>query len=1097
MRRYLFLIFSMLAAPAFADDIDIYLNPTRATGAEPMVMFSLDYRSNLSSTVCGGTECDGLIAEGYLAGKPTTRFNLYRAVLKKVFAGLSGVRVGLMLSHANNNNCAGPSKTGCSNGGYVLSGFQTLQAGDANGAKRAFADKLAAVPDPQGNVSHPYQGKELFFEFFRYLSGQGIYNAHNAWTDFGTTNAYNLDQPQDYTPNTGSVPLKWDASIENAGNYVSPVASECAKIYTVNFLFAVSNQESDSDSAIRASKAAGGMGGIDLTSTNNNFATVIRWMYHNDVNYSFNGRQKVTSYFVVEQDNNTTRGFAGAGIGLTSTTPYRLSDDPNVLINTLNSIFRTILSTSTTFVAPAVAVNVYNRAQVRNEVYIAMFQAEENGYPNWPGNLKKYAIAKNADGALEIQDVNGSYAVAADGRIDYDALSYWTRAGDLPAPAANSTDVAGKDGRAVKRGGAGAKIPGYKRNCTSPSDTVCAGLYSPGLVNPSPAATATTEITARKLFTEPDSFTNGTASALRPLNADTTTAAALKASLGVADTGACASTDATTTACALLTFARGARYNGTTVVARDWIMGDLLHSRPIAINYGARGSYTATNPDIRLIAGSNDGFLHMFRNTKAGQTDPKLPNDTDGVEAWAFMPRAVMPTLRTLINETTAVTPPHPYTVDGAPSAYIYDADADGNIETGDKVYLYFGLRRGGTSYYAFDITDPDDPRLLWRIDKGASGSAFAELGQTWSTPRLAKMLYDNSNTPRPVVIFAGGYDPNKDTHSGHGSYTTTAMGTDDSQGNAIFIVNAETGALIWKAIKGAATAYDATTKAYSRPDLRDSIPSDVAAIDTDGNKLVDRLYVGDTGGVLWRADMRHANQANWTLTPILSVGRHANTGLANDRRFFYPPDYVQTKDATGAFDGLVIGTGDRENPLDVSVTNWVFMFKDRNINSGSLGAYSYPETDVNLANVTDYTYANTLDLNKGWRLQLVCPPTAPATCGEKNLATALTLNGRVYFTTYKPPASATGASCSLSEGSGLLYAVSLQLGKAVEDFDATNNTATQTLFAADRYKELASGGIPAEVVSLGGGKILRPDLTIHDTATDSGLKTFWYEKTQ
>ena len=49
-----------------ADDTDIYLNPSVAAGAEPLVMFTLDYRPNLTSTVCSGTECDTLIAEGYL-----------------------------------------------------------------------------------------------------------------------------------------------------------------------------------------------------------------------------------------------------------------------------------------------------------------------------------------------------------------------------------------------------------------------------------------------------------------------------------------------------------------------------------------------------------------------------------------------------------------------------------------------------------------------------------------------------------------------------------------------------------------------------------------------------------------------------------------------------------------------------------------------------------------------------------------------------------------------------------------------------------------------------------------------------------------------
>jgi len=93
-----------------------------------------------------------------------------------------------------------------------------------------------------------------------------------------------------------------------------------------------------------------------------------------------------------------------------------------------------------------------------------------------------------------------------------------------------------------------------------------------------------------------------------------------------------------------------------------------------------------------------------------------------------------------------------------------------------------------GTSYYALDVSDPENPKLLWRIDKGGQ---FAELGQTWSTPRIGRMLYGGSTTPRPVVIFAGGYDTNKDNVLG-----STVIGTNDSMGNAIFVVNAETGRL-------------------------------------------------------------------------------------------------------------------------------------------------------------------------------------------------------------------------------------------------------------------------------------------------------------
>ena len=246
---------------AHADDTDVYMNPGAGlpAGSEPMVMFSLDYRPNLGSTACSGSDCDTLINEGYMSATgPYTFFDVLRGALKKVFDPLEGVRVGLMVNHNNNTDCEGFGRTKCSNGGYIAMGFNTFDSGDTNGAKARFHKILASMPTPQGKVSHSYQGKELFFEFFRYLTGQGVYNAHNGWTDYGTGNQYNLDY--DYPA------ISWDPNIEHGPktkpDYVSPIdpAGACSKIYTVNFMFQVSNQEDDSDDAIEASVSSGGFG---------------------------------------------------------------------------------------------------------------------------------------------------------------------------------------------------------------------------------------------------------------------------------------------------------------------------------------------------------------------------------------------------------------------------------------------------------------------------------------------------------------------------------------------------------------------------------------------------------------------------------------------------------------------------------------------------------------------------------------------------------------------------------------------------------------------------------------------------------------------
>jgi type IV pilus assembly protein PilY1 len=256
MKLKIFLLVAMASlistvGSARADDTDVYLKPASSLPSDsmPMVMFSLDYRPNLGATACGQGQCDTLIAEGYMSPVgPYTFFDVLRGALRKVFDPLEGIKVGLMLNHDNVNDCAGFGRTNCSNGGYIAMGFSEFMEDDANGAKARFHKILATIPTPQGNQSHSYQGKELFFEFFRYLTGQGVYNAHNGWTDYSTDNSQNLDQ---------ELPgVSWDTTIEvppvSKPSYDSPLrdAGACSRIYTVNSLFQVANQESDSDDAI-------------------------------------------------------------------------------------------------------------------------------------------------------------------------------------------------------------------------------------------------------------------------------------------------------------------------------------------------------------------------------------------------------------------------------------------------------------------------------------------------------------------------------------------------------------------------------------------------------------------------------------------------------------------------------------------------------------------------------------------------------------------------------------------------------------------------------------------------------------------------------
>ncbi|MEN8196842.1 MAG: PilC/PilY family type IV pilus protein [Pseudomonadota bacterium] len=510
--------------------------------------------------------------------------------------------------------------------------------------------------------------------------------------------------------------------------------------------------------------------------------------------------------------------------------------------------------------------------------------------------------------------------------------------------------------------------------------------------------------------------------------------------------------------------------DGITDEPRAWIFGDALHSRPLAMNFGAAGGYTESNPAIYLAVGTNDGTMHMIRNTDTG-------GGQSGAEVWAFMPKEAMANQKDLRANSPGVE--HPYGVDGAPVAYFEDSNFNGTIEAGEKVFMYFGLRRGGKAYYAMDVSNPESPRLMWTIDKSGD---FAELGYTFSTPRIGKVR--TASGSRPALIFAGGYDMNKDDR--------TTVGTDDKEGNAIYVVDAETGALIWKA-RGAGGGSSSTV--FEHQLLVDSIPSTVSIADTDGDTYTDRILVGDTGGNVWRADLAGASTADWKLTLLAALGRHATgaSGKTDDRRFFHRPDLVPTKDGIGAFDAVLIGAGDRPDPLDVGgvASNYFYMIKDRHVIPG--GGIDTDIQHADLGDVTDNCLqvggACAVDLTFGWRLQML-------DIGEKILATPLTIDGQVFFTSYLPNGGKSTTACAPTEGAGRLWTVGLQDARSVINYntaDDSNQSLGEAETTADRYTDLNAPGIPSEVVSVPPNKILRPDLTLDNIDVTTRWKTFWY----
>lgn len=77
------------------------------------------------------------------------------------------------------------------------------------------------------------------------------------------------------------------------------------------------------------------------------------------------------------------------------------------------------------------------------------------------------------------------------------------------------------------------------------------------------------------------------------------------------------------------------------------------------------------------------------------------------------------------------------------------------------------------------------------------------------------------------------------------------------------------------------------------------------------------------------------------------------------------------------------------------------------------------------------------------------------------------------------------------------MYRVALQNAFAVHNYDLNNDEDEIILAEEDRYMDLDSGGIPAEVISIPPDKILTPDLRTHDTGAKGAWRTFWYQSEQ
>ncbi|MCH8073857.1 MAG: PQQ-binding-like beta-propeller repeat protein, partial [Proteobacteria bacterium] len=253
-----------------------------------------------------------------------------------------------------------------------------------------------------------------------------------------------------------------------------------------------------------------------------------------------------------------------------------------------------------------------------------------------------------------------------------------------------------------------------------------------------------------------------------------------------------------------------------TTIVRNQI-GDPLHSQPAAVVYGG----TADNPEVVVYAATNDGYLHAID----GET---------GVELWSFIPKELLGNMSSFFFDSRSKY--KRYGIDGNIVPVVADRDNNGIIDGTDFVYLLFGMRRGGNTLFALDVTDKNAPKLLWNV-------SYPQFGQSWSAPVVVRIDINVAglNVDKAVVVVGGGYD------SVHDSRTHPL--TPDAEGAGIHMLDLVSGAELWRA--GPNAGADLQLASMTR-----SIPTRILVADMSGDGLADRMYASDLGGQLLRFDI-------------------------------------------------------------------------------------------------------------------------------------------------------------------------------------------------------------------------------------------------
>lgn len=400
--------------------------------------------------------------------------------------------------------------------------------------------------------------------------------------------------------------------------------------------------------------------------------------------------------------------------------------------------------------------------------------------------------------------------------------------------------------------------------------------------------------------------------------------------------------------------------------------GDPMHSVPLMVNYGGEQNY--------VFVSTNGGMLHII-------------DTSDGSEAAAFMPHELFE------KAPQFTTHRPPLRLDNTRQLYGLDASWIAWRKPGETVtdaptavYLYGGMRRGGKHFYALDVSSPSSPSLKWQIDAGDAG--FERLGQTWSTPTLTR-IPTGEDSSVPALVFGGGYSP--DDHDNHANRQGS-----DAMGNTVYIVNAESGDLIWSA---------------THANMNWAIPGGVSVVDTDLDGVADHLYFADLGGQVFRTDLQ--SDGNHSVHRIAELGGNGT----DHRRFYEAPAVAYVKHGAENHLYVAVASGYRAHPLDEATNEGLFVVVDKD----ALGTSTSTLASIaNMANVANNQEMDP-DTHRGWYYLFQEDIARP---GEKALASPSIFDNTILLSTYAPTVDQDFDNpCAVRYGAAYLHTVNLRTG--------------------------------------------------------------------